>query len=106
MNSGKIKLDRKEKTILVDILRWYSEEYESEDEEVEDAIEKLEDSRELDPDLVDINFIQETVIEDFSIELQPYLRDMEDSQNAVSFFKEGFEGISKKIQQYTYQDSY
>lgn len=106
MSSGKIQLDRKEKTILVDVLRWYDEEYETEEEEVAAAIETLEDSRELNPDLVDINFIKETVIEDFSIELQPYLRDMENSQTAVNFFKEGFKNISKKIQQHTYQDSY
>jgi GTP-dependent phosphoenolpyruvate carboxykinase len=106
MTSEKIELDKKEKTILVDVLRWYGEEYETEDEEIEDAIDRLEDSKELDPDLVDINFIQETVIEDFSIELQPYLRDMENSQKAVRFFKVGFEGISEKIQRYTYQDTY
>lgn len=107
MTSEGIKLDGREKTIMVDILRWYDrEEYETEDEEIKDAIDRLEDSRKLYPNLVNIKFIQKTVIEDFSIELQPYLRDMEDSQNAVNFFEQGFEGISEKIQRYTHRDTY
>jgi hypothetical protein len=97
METDKVSFNRKEKSILVDILRWYKDEYDTEDEQVDEAIEMLEESSELDIRLIDSDFISENVIGDFSEELKPYLADMEDGETAAEFFVDGFKNISKKL---------
>lgn len=93
-----IILSRSEKSILVDILRWYKSEYEIEDEEdVDAAIGSLEDRMVLDISLVNCDSLVNVVITDYTRELQPYIAEMEDAESVMKFYRERLSSITEKI---------
>lgn len=94
-------LTREQKSVLVDILNWYMAEYDLDketEENVESAIEELEEHRRFDTRRLDTDFVCDTLINQYADELQPYLADLDNPMTAVEFYRDNFSSLTERLQ--------
>lgn len=100
-----VQLDKQQKTVFVDVLNWYiSEELDETDdaemiEEYEQCIEKMNSESVYDPELAEPQFLRQTVMENYKIDLEQALMESPDMQSEMEFYEEALKSIVKLLLQ-------